>query len=135
MYDKCWGGGGGTYEGTCVVSQTCQTHVSQLSHLRNPDSQLLYTARKPQKLKYNEYFLMGWSESHISLTFQWNMTFTSPHQQIFIEIEIFANFFSISVNCRPQLILPYRLYWARILRLFKNIQFCQTWEPGTNWEV
>ena len=39
---------------------------------------------------------MGSSESHLSLTFQWYiMTFTPPHQQIFIEISIFTHFFSM----------------------------------------
>ena len=36
---------------------------------------------------------MGLSESHISLTIQLNMTFTLPHQQIFIETSIFTDFF------------------------------------------
>ena len=41
-----------------------------------------------------------WSESHtyISLTMQWYMTFPPPHQQIFIETSIFADFF-LTVQC------------------------------------
>ena len=38
---------------------------------------------------------MGWSE--ISLTFQWCMPSTPPYQQICIEIEIFPEFFFLSV--------------------------------------
>ena len=42
---------------------------------------------------------MGLNESHISLTFQWYMTFTPPHKQIFIEILIFTDFFlSVWIN-------------------------------------
>ena len=33
---------------------------------------------------FNEYLLLGWSESHISLTFQWFMTSTPYNQQIYV---------------------------------------------------
>ena len=46
------------------------------------------------KLKiFNDYLLMGWSESHISLKYQRYMTFTPSHQQIFIEFPILTDFF------------------------------------------
>ena len=37
---------------------------------------------------FNEYLLMGWITSRISLRCQQYMTFTSPHQKIFIENSI-----------------------------------------------
>ena len=43
--------------------------------------------------KIGEYLLMGWSESYISLNCQRYMTFTPPHQRIFIEISIFVGCF------------------------------------------
>ena len=56
-------------------------------------TRILYTDRKnPGKnWNFNEYLLMGWS--HISLKCQRCMTFTPPHQQIFIDNSIFADFF------------------------------------------
>ena len=50
------------------------------------------TVRKKIGANFNfhEYLLLGRSESHISLTFP-------PHQQIFMEIAIFAEFF-LAVN-------------------------------------
>ena len=41
---------------------------------------------------FNEYLLMGWSKTHISLK-QRYMGFTPPYEEIFIEISIFADFF------------------------------------------
>ena len=47
---------------------------------------------------FNEYLLMGWITSRITLRCQQYMTFTSPHQKIFIENSIQ---FSDSVFFRP----------------------------------
>ena len=59
-------------------------------------AEIMHCLQKSAKIwKFNEYLLMLLSESHISLTFQWYsyMTFTPPHQQIFIELSIFGDFF------------------------------------------
>ena len=55
-----------------------------------------------ENLNFNEYMWRGRSESHTSLKCQQYRTFTPPHQEIFIEFSIFADFFFLTVFVRRE---------------------------------
>ena len=86
-----------------------------------------YTVRKkPKNWAFNEYLLMWWSESNFSLTFEWKLTYTPPHKQIFNEISVYQ-VFSISV---PSCIMdPFLSHFDRLFSMqseeciFKSVLF------------
>ena len=86
-----------------------------------------YTVRKkPKNWAFNEFLLMWWSESHFSLTFEWKLTYTPPHKQIFNEISVYQ-VFSISV---PSCIMdPFLSHFDRLFSMqseeciFKSVLF------------
>ena len=80
----------------CMITFSAQMNSLSIYFILNmavncPVHSTVFTC---ENWKLNEYLLMGCSDNHILLTFQWVMPFTPPNQQIFIELSIFADFFS-----------------------------------------
>ena len=104
----------------CMITFSAQMNSLSIYFILNmavncPVHSTVFTC---ENWKLNEYLLMGCSDNHILLTFQWFMTFTPPNQQTFIELSIFADFFLPDVNdvyffnklC-PPLKLSFSLYF------------------------
>ena len=98
----------------CGVSQTC---------LACPPTLL---EKEEKNWAFNEYLLMWWSESHFSLTFEWKLTYTPPHKQIFNEISVYQVF---SISVQSWIMDPFLSHFDRLFSMqseeciFKSVLF------------